>query len=283
MGKPYNQLTENDKNCILFAYNNGEDLEEMEITLGFSRRSIRRVLKENNINTHRRKRYTLNEKYFDKIDSEDKAYILGLLFSDGFVGKGKYNNIVLSFAEDDLYMLDTIKSKIDFTGDIRKAKRKSGYDSSKDNYILNFSSYHMAESLRKLGMNNIKSERNVAVPNIDNNLKRHFVRGYFDGDGSFTCCKNITKHKLSDGSCKIYEYDRGKFSLIVSSKFVEEFIKLIPGNFYIHQSKVESMVYIEASSRESLKLIYEYLYKDSTIYLERKHSKFLKYMERLAK
>ena len=50
MGKPYNQLTENDKNCILLAYNRGEDLKEIETILGLSKGSIRRVLKENNIN-----------------------------------------------------------------------------------------------------------------------------------------------------------------------------------------------------------------------------------------
>ena len=284
MGKPYNQLTENDKNCILLAYNRGEDLKEIETILGLSKGSIRRVLKENNINTHRRNRYTLNEEYFDKVDTEDKAYILGLLFSDGFVGrKGESNSIILSFLEDDLYMLDIIKDKIKFTGNIRKDKNKNKYPSPKEIYVLSFSSFYMAESLRNLGMNNIKSKREIAIPNINNDLKRHFIRGYFDGDGSFGYYRNTRKHKLSDGSYKIYEYNKGKFSIILQDKFVKEFIELLPGNFHIHKSKTENMVYIEASYKESIKLIYEYLYQDSTIYLERKHSKFLKYMERLAK
>lgn len=282
--KSYDQLTQNDKNCILLAYSNGEDLKEMEITLGFSRKSIRRVLKENNVNTRRRKRYTLDEEYFDKIDTEDKAYILGLIFSDGFVGrKGESNSIILSFSEDDLCILNIIKDKIKFTGNIRKDKNKNKYPSSKEMYVLNFSSFCMAESLRNLGMNDIKSRRKIAIPNIDNDLKRHFIRGYFDGDGSFGCYKNTRKCKLSDGSYKTYEYNKGKFSIILQDKFVKEFVELLPGNFYIHKSKAKHMVYIEASSKESLRMIYEYLYKDSTIYLERKHGKFLEYVERLAK
>lgn len=282
--KSYNQLTQNDKNCILLAYNNGKSLKEIETTLEFSRRSICRVLKENNINTHRLKRYTLDEKYFDEIDTEDKAYILGLLFSDGFVGrKGESNSIILSFSEDDLCILNIIKDKIKFTGNIRKDKNKNKYPSSKEMYVLNFSSFCMAESLRNLGMNNIKSRRKIAIPNIDNDLKRHFIRGYFDGDGSFGCYKNTRKCKLSDGSYKTYEYNKGKFSIILQDKFVKEFVELLPGNFHIHKSKTKHMVYIEASSKESLRMIYEYLYKDSTIYLERKHSKFLEYVERLAK
>ena len=40
--------------------------------------------------------YIVNEDYFETIDTEEKAYILGLLYADGFVGNEKFNNIVLS-------------------------------------------------------------------------------------------------------------------------------------------------------------------------------------------
>lgn len=48
--------------------------------------SIGNVLKKNNIKPRIRK-HNCNEDYFEKIDSNKKAYWLGLLFADGYVRK----------------------------------------------------------------------------------------------------------------------------------------------------------------------------------------------------
>lgn len=80
MIKDYRNLSDYDKDKIEeFYYKNKEyKFSELANALNVSKRSVSRVLTERNINTKRKNRYTLNENYFGNIDSEEKAYILGL-------------------------------------------------------------------------------------------------------------------------------------------------------------------------------------------------------------
>lgn len=76
---------------IIKFYNSCKSLRNTADKFNISMSSIRRLLISNNIETTidknvQRKRmikYEINENYFEKIDSSDKAYILGILFSDG--------------------------------------------------------------------------------------------------------------------------------------------------------------------------------------------------------
>lgn len=98
---PYNRLSEYDKQNIINCYyaNRKTDFKGLSNLLNVSERSVSRVLKEANINTKRINRYRLNESFFNKIDTEQKAYILGLLFADGYIGDEHFNNIVLQLKD----------------------------------------------------------------------------------------------------------------------------------------------------------------------------------------
>lgn len=55
------------------------------------------------------KKYTFNKNYFEKIDSEDKAYFLGLLYADGCNSTSATQNhasIVLNLQEGDKEILE---------------------------------------------------------------------------------------------------------------------------------------------------------------------------------
>lgn len=77
MSKNYNELNNYDKKYIVeYYYKNKEiNMDNIAQNLNISRRSLSRVLKESNTNTKLKNRYTLNEYYFNKIDTEAKAYI----------------------------------------------------------------------------------------------------------------------------------------------------------------------------------------------------------------
>ena len=283
MSKPYNELTNSDKEKIITLFKEGKMIKEIPGILGISERSVSRVLKDNKINSHRINRYELNENYFDTIDCEKKAYILGLLFSDGFIGDEKHNNISLSITEKDKDILEKIKDEIEFTGELRK-NYNHGYNSQKPTYVLNFSSKHMCESLRKIGLKNVKSKRDTIIPyNLDEELVRHYIRGYFDGDGSFIVGQSRESRKLADGSIKTYCYLKPRLSIIVPEKFAKEFISRIPGNISIKKSHTKGLVYLENSAKNNVENLYHYFYDNATIFIERKRDNFLNFMERLAR
>lgn len=115
---------------------------------------------------------------FQIIDTPEKAYVLGLIYSDGcIIANGSYRtSIVLN--QEDLYLLEVIKSKFPFFS-IKKLVNNA--------YSLECYRKELVRDLLSNGVYFRKSTENkelLEFPNIAEHLKSHFIRGYFDGDGS---------------------------------------------------------------------------------------------------
>lgn len=110
--------------------------------------------------------YFYNESFFDT-DSAEMSWVLGLIFSDGHVGK---NNWHISIEKD---ICEKVK-KIMNGGKISRIKGI---------WNLNVCSLKMCNMLRKrFGLESKKSKtlRLVELPDF---FMRHFIRGFWDGDG----------------------------------------------------------------------------------------------------
>ena len=261
------ELSLKEKEKIIKYYYDNPDKQVKEINKIFklTKRTMNNLFKEFNISSRRKNRYTLNEYFFDIIDNELKAYLLGYLFADGFVGDEKYNNIVFSQKKEDAEAVKLLKKSIEYTGDLRIFKpRISSFENSSDQVAINFSSMHMANTLRNCGLS--KKEFYDKFPKLNNVLMRHFIRGFFDGDGSITLTRSTYKDKI---------YYGGAFNIIINKKLVNSFLNLFNEiHFTIDQSKTDYMVYLKCNSKKSIKLIYNYFYKDSKYFLSRKKKKF---------
>ena len=174
-----------------------------------------------------------------------------------------------------------IANELEFAGNIRNAGR-GGYENSGIRYALNFSSKTMCESLRILNVTTTKSLTMDKLPNIDKSLIRHFIRGYFDGDGCFCESNSSSFYNKINGDVKKYSYKSGTWSLIGT----EPFLKLLENYLGFHctysNSKTKEMKYLSISGKTNLNKLYEFLYKDSNLYLTRKHNKFLDYLSSVA-
>ena len=117
---------------------------------------------------------------FETIDTEEKAYWLGFLYADGSVSS-KEHKIELGLAEQDLKQIEKFR---DFIGIMNKIS----YRSTTKSYRYSFRSESCKEDLIKQGCVPKKSLiLNFPTENqVPKNLIRHFIRGYFDGDGWFT-------------------------------------------------------------------------------------------------
>lgn len=272
ISKSYGQMTQKEKEYVVQVYYEYKNLPKRELMklLDVSHRAMLSVMKEFNINSKRKNRYTLNEQYFDIIDTEAKAYCLGFLYADGFVGDERTNNIVFSSKDKDI--LEKIAKEIEFTSEIRKAK-KGGFENSKESYSLNFSSNHMAESLRKLGLFPNKSLSIDKIPNIEKSLLRHFLRGYFDGDGSVSI---TTSSSINKG--KKYSYQRLIVSIIATSSMIKDIVSTFEIKKYsVKDSKTKGMQYLYVKATKEIEMLYDLLYKDATIYLNRKYEVWINY------
>lgn len=197
----------------------------------------------------------VNSKYFEKIDSIEKAYFLGLLFADGNV----YNNtITISLKRCDRDILEKFKSSIEGEMNIYDYKNES---------ILKFSDKLFKEFLIYQGVTPNKS-LTIKYPKIKKCFDRHFIRGYFDGDG----CISIHKDKR-DGS------QRGQVNICSGSNyFIEELVDKLVSLTNIKRNKIRcpNGVYniVDWGGLSDVESIYNFLYKDTDLYIERKKKTF---------
>lgn len=273
MTKNYNELSNEEKNKIVEYYYNNKNVSMDNISkeINISRRAVSRVLREKGINTRLKNRYLLNDNYFNEIDTEAKAYILGFIYADGFVGDEKYNNIVISINDYDI--LQWMAKEIEFTGTIRNTK-KGGFENSKSGYSLNFSSKIMANRLREIGLYPNKSLTISELPKISNELMRHFVRGYFDGDGSILLSHNSSYYR-NGNIVKKYIYPTYNFSILGTENFLKSIAKEANFNYVkIKDTKTKEIKSLNICAKKEFDNIFNYLYLNSTIKLERKYNKW---------
>ena len=97
-------ISNSDIKDIISEYLNGYNIEFIAHNHNIGTGRVSKFLKENNTNIRTadvyNRKYTLNENYFDIIDTQEKAYIVGLLFSDGCISEIN-NAISISLKEED--------------------------------------------------------------------------------------------------------------------------------------------------------------------------------------
>jgi hypothetical protein len=196
-----------------------------------------------------------NQTFFDLIDTEAKAYWLGFLYADGYVYKSQ-KQVSLNASKKDTKHIQ--KFALIFSKQIRKTK--GVYPGVR--VIL--SSMRLTKSLMDKGIVNKKSLINSSrvLDSIPITLLNHFMRGYFDGDGYI-------------GTLKITNESR--FVLCGMSLFLERVMKYIRESTSIESGSIykDGKIYkLQVGGRNNLIRLREWLYKDATVFLERKQNRF---------
>lgn len=132
----------------------------------------------------------------------------------------------------------------------------------------------MADRLREIGLYPNKSLTIDKIPNIKNELLRHFIRGYFDGDGSILLSHNSSYYK-SNGQIKKYIYPTYNFIILGTKGFLKEIIKIADFKYAkIRDTKTEQIKSLNICAKKEFDKIFNYMYLNSTIKLERKYNKW---------
>lgn len=187
------KFTITEEKQIIQEYQSGLSMASLGKKWGCSLSTIKNILKAYQIPSRtlsqaRRNflKETLNEEIFEKIDTPDKAYWLGVMYSDGYISKtGLYTNYFgLAVSSKDKEWLLKFKHFLDYNGNIHDYKVVSGYKPDALYSRLLIGSNHIVECLEKLGVVEHKTKIINKMPDI--NFKDDFIRGYIDGDGSLS-------------------------------------------------------------------------------------------------
>ncbi len=202
------------------------------------------------------KKYNCDEHYFDNIDIEEKAYLFGFLMADGYNDTKRYT-VSIHLANKDRRILFKFKNFLNFNGKIKSYKSCTGS-------ILKINSKIISKKLNDIGMVKKKSLI-LKFPEIiklaNYNIQRHFIRGYFDGDGSVS----------KDGQ---------RMNILGTKEFVLNVQKLLMENCDLNKTKLyknKNIFMMSYGGLKQMNRIYHYLYDNSIVCLNRKKQRFINY------
>lgn len=187
-------MPEEEKDRICKLYLDGMSTVKLGKLYGVWNHSIANVLEEKNISRDRRlstRTYTLDEHHFDEIDTNIKAYIYGLLLSDGNNNPDK-QIVSISLQEEDVALLERVRTEIKSTKPLEYLDYSNKHDFGyhyKNQYRLLLFSDKICSALTKHGLVKNKSLV-VEFPSLDDTFISSMVRGTWDGDGTLGLYKN---------------------------------------------------------------------------------------------
>ena len=215
--------------------------------------TILRRLQNNNVNTSNRQ-YYFDEHFFDNINTEAKAYILGFAYGDG---NNDGNSFRVSITDREI--VDMIKKEMKYDGEIKMPKIRG--KSTKQQYLICISSRELCKTLTKQGCQQNKTFKIKFPTNIvPNHLLSHFFRGMIDADGTLGCYKG----KLV-------------MSLLSTEHLLLGLQQFLLSNFDYGGSictiykDCKNLRKWSAGGNIACKKFAHWIYDDATIYLKRKH------------
>ena len=250
------KLNDNQVTDIINMYQNGHTQQEIADMYGVNRWTIKNELKSHGIQLKNRgeniRKYILNEHYFDKIETEEQSYYLGLLWSDG-CNKTDKGVISLKLQERDKYIIERFRDALNSNKPLYYyPKRKETHHNM---WSLEINSVIMSKRLEELGMVANKSLILEFPKWLQKELIPYFIKGIVDGDGHISE-KNFSIEIVGSSdicnSIKSILSDIGIISTIYNKT---DFTKVL-----FISKKTDSINFLN------------WIYKDSTIHLIRKYN-----------
>lgn len=246
-----------------------EDLQTIAKDFNWDKETLRNLIEElklkkkttNRINKH------IRSDYFETIDHPNKAYILGLLFTDGSVDKklNKQGRIRLQLQAKDKAILEKIKTELQIDSDLILDTRGN------QSYSLEFVDEKMFQDLSKY---NIIPNKTYEVHHLPTNIPKEYIndyiRGLVDGDGGIYIDDTISK----DVTLSFTSYHK---------TITEDLQKMIDN--LIAKSETNSIYFTSAwhcqwRGYNQVLNILDKIYKNAELYIDRKYKLYQKLLSR---
>ena len=226
--------------------------------------------------------------FFKNIQTEMQAYMLGFHAADGSLDEER-KMFRLKLSEKDAEIVNLYK----IISPEARTFKSDGYESKatvRDRTIkigaifgIEITSKILVGDLVDLGFGYRKTYAENNLPNIPEHLMRHFIRGYFDGDGCITF--GIREPKpIELQTPKDSKKVRVTQSFQIDSKTITiindmiSFFKKYNINLNYNYLKRDGMHRMCTASKKEVEKIFHFLYDDSNFYLKRKFNKFNYYV-----
>lgn len=251
------RFTEEQEKQIIIEYQQGSSMRTLGTKYSCSPSTIKNILTRHDIQSRtlseaRRNylNYTINEDIFENIDTPDKAYWLGVFYSDGYISKANdYTNYFgISVQASDIAWLEKLKQFLNYSGEIKHYLTGEGSFKPGAEYVrLLIGNNKIVADLEKWGVVEHKTKVINKLPDIQ--YLDDFIRGYNDGDGSLA--KRLPHFAISG-----------------NKDFLESIAKYFNLPYKLYEDKT---IYSLQYNKNCSEYLEKRLYKNATSYLDRKY------------
>lgn len=200
---------------------------------------------------HKREK-TINQDFFDKIDSEEKAYWLGFIYADGNLSKRerKQKSLAIELSQKDISHLEKFAKIFN--------SKVCCYEEKKSCKVT-ITSKKIWEDIQKYNIFPNKTYiENFVLSKVPEDWQSHFIRGFFDGDGNFS--NNQKMISFNSNNIKILQEINSYFNKKIGTSKTK-----------IIERKNININALSFAGKYQVNLVKKELYKNATIFLERKN------------
>jgi hypothetical protein len=246
---------------VISLYESGCTISQICELAKISNGSVYKILNINKIPLNRKRLYSVDDDFFETINTIEKAYILGFIIADG------HNNIPKNLLSIQLHPQDTdILEKINTAMGSTNPIHFYQYGKTKK-ACLGINSKQICSDLLNLGITQNKTY-DVIIPKITPDLLKYLVLGIFDGDGSI--------------SIDNARYNKGNLTITGTKEIIQTISELIKTecnvNTYIyerHKERDNNNYTLSICGNLQIIRLLDWLYDDTTIFLNRKYEKYM--------
>lgn len=201
------------------------------------------------------KKYSVNESFFSEPLNPISAYVYGFWLADGHIESRNKNLLVFDQMENEILL--KIKKALNATNPIHNKGDKG--------YRLSISSRQLCGDIRKINSFTSSKPKSLVAdyPSIPSKLDSHFIRGVFDGDG----CISMRHTQLT-------------FMITGTQKLNKKIQEKLIENCGVKKTKIHlksTFSILSYAGNLQVPRIFNWLYKDAEIYLERKKNYYNKW------
>lgn len=267
-----NKVSEEVKLKIIEDYKNNFSLRAIEEKYNVSRNTISKYLEKIGVKNTKGNHYRIyfhNEDFFEVIDNEEKAYWLGFMFADGYIldNTKRYgqDSFGVCLAIDSMDSLEKFKKSLGATNPITFDNSKG---TGQTQCRLLMRSQKTVDDLIDKGC--VKRKSLVLEPpkKVPEFLLHHFIRGFFDGDGS------ITKNARKNGT---FAYGVNFTSTYEMVKWIQDYFG--KGSIFKDQRTEHTWGYVLGGNLQTLEFC-NIIYKDATIWMDRKYTRYKELLDK---
>lgn len=256
-----NEVPQEIKTEIIQKYLKGTSMLQIQKQYNIHYEKLKKILQEydcfGSISTTKRLNPNIIENYFEQIDTNEKAYWLGWIISDGAITNNKEKSkfqLELTLKAQDQDILHLLEKDLGVENKI--------YSSAQIYKRFSLGCKKIILDLEQLGITQNKS-LTVKIPNIKPQFYPSLMRGLFDGDGGFTV------YDRSNGQhCQELSFCGNEFVVTWIQQTLFQALPTLTKNQITKESSIKR---IRWGNKKDIVLIRDYLYKDhNNHFLKRK-------------